>query len=172
MVISLAVVAVALSAVIFLSKKMAQISDSIALNHRLEARLETRNELTSVLNRDMQIIGTNNAGIENAFISSDNILGFITTLDNLAKKRSIIQVYRFGTPAPSSISAPFPISTIEYSNSLTTNLSSFSDYIKEFENLPYFTKIDGFTISSQDIGGWLGSSTISFRAILFTKAIQ
>ncbi|MEI6580679.1 MAG: hypothetical protein WCO07_00735 [bacterium] len=171
-IVSLIVVSITVIAIFFISKEVERISDSVALNHRLESELKKRTELLEALKNDVQRIGTNDIQIDNAFISSEDISGFINTLDNLAQKESITQVYRFETPIPSSMSAPFPISTISYSDSLTTNVSSFSNYLKEFEKLPYFTKIDGFNISSQDKTGWLGTSTISFRATLYTKSIQ
>ena len=171
-IISLVAVSISTVAIVFLSNKIENLSDSVALNHRLEAQLKKTNELSDTLKNDVQTIGTNNVDIENAFVSSDNILGFINTLDNLASQKSIMETYHFGTPAPSVISAPFPISTIEYSNSLETSLLNFSDYLKAFEKMPYFTKIDGFTISSQDPLGWLGMSTISFNATLYTKTAQ
>lgn len=171
-VISLAVVCVAFILINFISKKIERISDSVALNHRLLAELEKRTGLFEVLNRDAQIVGANDILIDNAFVSSDDISPFIDTFDNLGQNQSIKQTYHFETPVLTAISAPFPISTILYSNNITTNVSNFSGYLKAFEKLPYFTKIEGLNISSQNELGWLGESTISFRATLYTKATQ
>ncbi len=172
LIISLFVVSITMAAIIILSHKIERISDSVALDHHLEAQLKQRIELFEVLRHDAEIVGTNDVLIENAFVSSNNILGFIRELDTLAQKKSLNHVYHFDTPESSSISAPFLISTAAYSNNFTTNISNFSDYMKEFEKLPYFSKIEGLNITSQDERGWLGPSTISFRAILYTKTTQ
>lgn len=171
-IISLIVVSITFIVIVFLSNEIEHISDSVALNHRLKASLEQRIELFEILKHDRDIIGTNDVQIENAFAPSNNILGFINTLDGLATQNALTQVYRFETPTPSDLSAPFPISTISYSNSFEANISTFSTYLKEFEKLPYFTQIEGFSIASQGNLGWLGTSTISFRATLHTKTIQ
>lgn len=171
-IISLMAVSITAIAIVFLSNELDRVSDSVALNRHLKAALEKRIGLFEILKRDAQIIGTNDIRMENAFPPSDNILGFINTLDNLATQHAIAQVYHFETPVPSIISAPFPLSSISYSNSLGADLSTFSHYLKEFEKLPYFTAIEGFTISSPSDLGWLGTSTISFRATLYTKTIE
>ena len=171
-IISLVVIFITVTASLFISKEINKISDSTALNHRLGKELAERIEFLKTLKQDIKIIGTNDTKIEGAFTPSDNILEFINTLDNLASKNNLTQVYRFETPVPSTISAIFPIETISYSNNFQTNLSTFSSYLKEFEKLPYFTTIKGFSISSQDKLGWSGLSNVSFNATLYTKVIQ
>jgi hypothetical protein len=158
--------------VIFLSNEIKKVSDSVALNHRLETELKKRTELFDVLKHDVQIVGTNDTKIENAFLPSDNILEFVSILDSLATKNSLTQVYHFDTPTTTTVSAPFPISAISYSNSFAANVFSFSNYLKDFDKLPYFTKIEGFNISAQNKLGWLEVSNISFRATLYTKTTQ
>jgi len=170
--ITLAIFFVTIISIIFLSKEMSRMSDSVALNHKLEAELKNRTELLNVLGHDTQIVGTNDTLIENAFVPSDNIINFVNTLDNLAQTQSIPQTYHFGTPSPATISASFPISSIEYTNNLTTNVQSLLAYLKKFNELPYFTKINGITIASQDKSGWMGPSTITLQATLYTKSTQ
>lgn len=170
--ISLVVVFISITGIIFLSKEIGRISDSVALNHRLEKELIKRTTFLESLKNDIQIVGANDIKIDNAFVPSDNISGFVNALDGLATKIGVSQVYHFETPVPSAISSTLPILTISYSNSFGTNVLTFSNYLKELNKLPYYTKIDGFTISSQDKNGWLGNSTVSFRATLYTKATQ
>jgi hypothetical protein len=171
-IISFIVVLVTVMLIVFISKEIEKISDSVSLNHKLQAELTNRSESLKILNRDMQIIGENDNKIETAFIPADNILNFVSELDKLANKNNLIQIYRFETPASSNLAAPFPIGTISYSNNFTSNVSTFSSYLKEFENLPYFTKIDNINISSQDKAGWTNQSNISYKATLYTKKIQ
>jgi hypothetical protein len=168
----LCVVLVAVIATRFISKKIEHIADSVILKHRLEGELNKRAGLVEKVKHDATLVGKNDVAIDAAFVSSENILEFVNVLDAMAAKKSIKQIYNFETPALSAISAPFPIATIAYSDTLTTTVASFSDYLKEFENLPYFTKIDGFTIASQNDLGWEGESTVSYRATFYTKAVQ
>ncbi len=168
--ISLGAIFIASIAIFFLSSQIKRMSDAVALNHRLESELQKRTGLIEVLKHDSQIVGTNNTLIQNAFAPADNILGFINTLDSLAAKNSITQTYNFEVPVPSPIAAPFPISTIGYTNRFDSTLQGFTGYIKQFNKLPYYTKIDGFTIASQDKLGWTGSATITYHATLYSNA--
>ena len=90
----------------------------------------------------------------------------------MVNKNNLKQIYNFQVPIPSNITLPFPISTISYSNNLTGNISFFSNYLDTFEKLPYFTKIEGFTISSQSKNGWSDASNISYNAIIYAKTIE
>lgn len=170
--ISFGVVLITALAVWILAGKIRHLSDSVVLNHRLQAELQKRTGLFEVLKRDLQMVGTNDSKIESAFITSDNILGFVGALDNLATKDSFVQVYHFDTPAPSAISSPFPLSTISYSNSFNATMPSFSSYLTELNKLPYYTRVDGLSITSQDPLGWLGASTITYHATLFTRTAE
>ena len=172
-IISLIVISIVVGGIIFISKKIEVLSSSASTKNRLESELQKAADTLQVYKNDNEIVGANYINIENAFAPTNNILGFINTLDNLLNDaKTIKQVYNFETPISSSISAPFPISTISYTNSFTANITTFSNYLKDFEKLPYFTNIENFTISSQDKTGWTGISTISFRAILYAKTIQ
>ncbi|MEI6280613.1 MAG: hypothetical protein WCP17_01255 [bacterium] len=170
--IALLVISFVLIAISFISSQITRMSNAVSLNHRLEAELVEKTELFKIIERDTQVIGTNNKRIENAFVPSDNILEFVNILDSLAIKNTINQAYHFETPIISGISAPFPISTIIFSNKFDVNVLTLSKYFKEFDKLPYFTKIDGFTISAQNQLGWQEVSALTFRGTLYTKAIQ
>lgn len=171
-IISLAVVLATSLGVIFLAGQIKHLSDSVATNHHLEAELQKRAGLFELLKRDAQIVGTNDSIINGAFASSDNILGFINAFDALASKNSLTQTYTFETPVVSAIPAPFPINTIAYTNRFEASVSDLSGYIMQFNKLPYYTKIDGINISSQDKLGWNGPSTIMFHATLYTRGAQ
>lgn len=170
--ISLVAIITAAVACFFLAKEITRVSDAAAQNRRLAAALEKRTELLSTLSRDIQIIGESDTLFAKAFIPSDNILEFISALESIALKNTITQSFRFETPAPSSLSSPFPLSTVGYTNTLSLNIFTLTNYLKDFENLPYFTKIENLNISSQDPAGWRGASTVSLRATLYTNATQ
>lgn len=172
-IISLIVMAIAFVAIFFLKNEIEKITNTIVLNHKLETDLKNRTEFLSILENEAKIIGDNELLINNAFLTSDNISLFINKLDDLISSDKITQLYKFDTPIPSSKESPFPLATISYTNNLnSSDLETFSSYLKNFEKLPYFTKIESLEISSQDKLGWVGVSNISFKATLFTKATQ
>lgn len=170
--IALTAVAVAVIASFLFAREIARVSGAVIQNRHFATTLEKRTELFSTLAQNAQIVGTNDTLIDNAFVSSDNILEFVTALEKLALKNGATQSFHFETPVPASVSAPFPLSTIGYTNSLSLNVLTFSNYLKDFDTLPYFTKIESLTITSSDPAGWVGASSISFHATLYTKTAQ
>jgi hypothetical protein len=170
--IALGVVAISFTAIVFLSKEIERVSDNVVKNRNLANMLEKRTTLFSLLKKDALIVGNGDTIITNAFIPSNNILEFIASLESIALKNGVTQSFRFESPTSSSLEAPFPIATIGYSNSLNANVLTFSNYLKDFERLPYFTKIENITITSQDKTGWQSASTASFRASLYTKSSE
>lgn len=172
--IMFAAVGITIIVLLFFTKKIELITSTVIKNRNLVSMLEKRTELFSTLKRDTLLVGTNDKQIESAFPPADNILEFISVLDSLALKNGVTQSFHFDNPTPASdITAPFPLSIIGYSNSISGgNVSFLSNYLKGFEGLPYFTKINSLNITSSDETGWHGASTASFRAVLYTKAIQ
>lgn len=170
--IAVGVVGIALVVCLFLAQQITHLSDTVVKNRTLAVLLGSRTELFSLLKQNAAIVGSNDIAINNAFVPSDNILDFIASLESTGLKNSTTQSYRFDSPVAASIAAPFSLQTISYTNTLATNVLTFSNYLKDFERLPYFTKIDSMTISSQDKTGWQGASTATYRATLYTKASQ
>lgn len=171
-IISLSVIVVCIVAIFFIQKAIEKVTNTIVLNHKLETQLKKRTELISIIDRGSQVVGKNDTLIMNAFVPSNNISEFINKLDDLVFISGIKQTYRFDTPVPSTIVGPFPLSTISYSNSLTIDMNNLLIYLKNFEKLPYFTKIQSLNITSQDKVGWTGLSSVSMKAELFTKTTQ
>lgn len=171
--IALFFIVASLLCVLWTSKKIETLTETISLNQKLKVQLKERSELISVLEKDVQIVGNNNIIIKESFVPAENISSFINDLDKLAAQNSINQIYRFETPKPSDLSGLIQISSINYTNNMTTDLTSLLNYLKNFENMPYFTKIEGINISSQDKAlGWLGQSSVSFKAVLLTKTTE
>ena len=172
MAISLSVIIICILCVLFIQKEIEKVTNSIVLNHKLETQLKQRTELISIIDQGSRIVGKNDILINNAFVPSNNISEFINKLDDLVFISGVTQTYRFDTPTPSAITGPFPLSTITYSNNLTIDMTNLLIYLKNFEKLPYFTKITSLNISSQGINGWVGVSTVSMKGELFTKTTQ
>lgn len=170
--IALVVSTFAAAVVFFLSDQITKISTRTIKDRHLATMLSERTELLSNLKHQTDIIGSNDEIIKNAFIPSSNILEFVAVLKDLAVKNGITQAFHFSSPAPSSLGTPFPLATITYQNTISlTNVTSFINYLKEFEKLPYFTKIDSLSITSQK-GDWRTESTISFSATVAAQIAQ
>lgn len=165
-------IVISLIVTILLSRQIARLSSDTQKNRLLARALEKRTDLFTAIKRDSALIGTNDILIEQAFIPSDNILEFVAALESLSLRNGVVQAFHFDVPTPSGIPAPFPLATIAYSNSLSGNLSTFSNYLRDFERLHYFTKIESLNISSQDTSGWRGAGTMSYRASIQTNATQ
>ena len=171
-IVAIASVVITIIVVWVLLGEIARISDSVLKNRQLADKLSHRTELFSVLARDADIVGTNDVVIEHAFVPADNILGFVSALENVSIKNNTIPSFHFSTPVASSIPAPFPISSIEYQNSASLDVYALMAYLKDFESLPYFTKINSLSFTSQGSTGWRGPGSVSFNATLYTKASQ
>ncbi|MBI5077792.1 MAG: hypothetical protein HZB11_00255 [Candidatus Yonathbacteria bacterium] len=161
--VTLGVLALASVAVFFLSNQIANISAKATSERRLATILSERTALLSNLKNETEIIGANDAIIKNSFIPSNNILGFVATLKNLALKTGLTQALGSFTLGASTIGTSFPVGIITYQNTVSSNVPMFINYLKEFEQLPYFTKIDSLSISAGG-GDWSTSATISFSA--------
>lgn len=170
--IALAAISVAALASYFLAREITRVSLGAIQNRHLAATLEKRTELFSTLARDAQTVGTNDVLFDHAFLSSDNILEFISVIESIALKNGTTQSFHFENPVPTPTQAPFPLSTIGYSNTLSLNVFVLANYLKDFEHLPYFTKIENLTITTGDPAGWRGASSVSFHATLYTKTAQ
>lgn len=172
-VIAFGTMGVAFLLIIFFANKIETIADTIVKNRTLATTLEKRTELLSTLKHDRALIGENDKKIEGAFLRADNILEFIAVLEDLALRNGVTQAFSFSVPTPTEYSASFPVSAITYSNTINGTATTITQYLKEFESLPYFTKINSMNISSQDKTlGIRGQSSVSYQASLFTKSAQ
>lgn len=170
--IALTAIGIAMIASYFLARQISHISETVIQNRHLATSLEKRTELFSTIARDIEYIGKNDTLIESAFVPSDSIFEFMSALESIALKNGVTQSFRFENPVPSPVAAPFPLSTIAYTNTLSLNAPSLANYLKDFERLPYFTKIENLSISSSDAIGWRGASSASYRASLYTRSAQ
>lgn len=171
-IIAVVAVGVAIVTVWLMSREVSRLSDSVVKNRELAEKLGHRTELFSVLARDAEIVGGNDTVIERAYIPAENLPEFIAVLENLAKKNDVAQSFRLASFAPAPQTAPFPLSTIEYQNSMALNIYSLIKYMKDFESLPYFTKINSLGFTAQGPTGWRGAGSTSWSATLYAKTNQ
>jgi len=171
-IITILAIITAASSVWILSQQITRLSEDVQKNRSLASMLEKRMELFASVKRDTELVGTNDVLIERAFVPLNNILDFVAMLEGLALKNGVTQAFHFENPVPSTIPIPFPLAMVPYSNSLNGNLASFSNYLKDFERLHYFTKIENLSISTQSKTGWRDAGTMSFQANIQTNATQ
>ncbi len=172
MLIAFVVVFSCLICILFLSRSIDHIASSVVQNRKLAQALAERTALLSQLKRDTEIVGNNTQTITHAFPPSDNVIEFISALESIALKNGISQSFRFSSPTPANIASPIPLYLVSYQNTLTVNLPTFIQYLKDLENLPFFTTIDGFNITSQSAQGLQGLTAASITATLYTRGTQ
>ena len=154
-------IAVAASIVIFTGEQISKISNSLIEQRTAAFILEKRSETISRLAKDFVTVGNTDEKIKNAFPPVDNILGFVATLENLFVQNSIQGTYSFGTPSEAG-------DYIDYGLNINANIFSLINYLKSFENLPYFTRILSIGLGAQG-NGWEGNSLVSLRAKIYTR---
>lgn len=169
--IALGVIIVAVIFVSVLSGKITAVSASTAKDRQTATALSEQTSLLSNLKRESEIIGTNQEVFEDSFIPSNNILAFVSALDSLAQKNGLTHNPHFSTPVASTLGTPLPLNTVSYQNTFITTLPLFISYLKDFENLHYFTKIQAINITSAN-ANWQTDASISFTADVSTKIIQ
>lgn len=170
--ITLAFVIVSFGIILFVSSKITKIATETAANRHLAATLSERTSLLSNLKHETDIIGPNATIIKQTFIPSNNILEFVAILKSLALKNGITQSLNFASPSPASLGTTFPLATIPYQNTISSsNVSIFINYLKDFEKLPYFTKIDSLSISSGS-ADWRNTSSISYSATVAAQTVE
>lgn len=146
-----------------------KISNSIYEKESLALLLEKRNENLNNLKTELEKIGNADESIESAFPTSDNILEFVSAMEGLASTYSVKQNLKFGNsvPAPELTTANLEFLVIDYNLSVTANITVLINYLKEFENLSYFTTINSVAISSPS--NWFSESQITIQAKLYLK---
>ena len=169
---ALAVVIVSFGVILFISRKITKMATETATNRHLVATLSERTSLLSNLKRETDIIGPNDKILKQTIIPSNNILEFVAILKSLALKNGITQSLNFSSPTPASLGTAFPLATISYQNTISSaNVSIFINYLKDFEKLPYFTKINSLNISSGS-ADWRSTSYISYSATVAAQTIE
>ncbi|OHA79570.1 MAG: hypothetical protein A2747_03985 [Candidatus Yonathbacteria bacterium RIFCSPHIGHO2_01_FULL_44_41] len=169
--IAFAVVLFTSGVVFFLSGQITKVSNRTAKDRQLVTMLSERTAVLSNLKHDTDIIGANESTIKQAFIPSNNILEFVAAFENLASKNGLTQAFHFSSPTTMDTGSPITLTTIGYQNNISSNVSVFINYLKDFERLPYFTKIDSINISSGK-EGWYGTAAISFSATIIARSTQ
>jgi len=167
-----AIIAVAItSAVVFiLSGQIDRISKMIQEQKTISRKTELRVGAINNLRKDLSIVGDSDQKIKNALPPIDNILNFTSVLESLSGK-NIKETTNFDSPIPSSIFLDSSsLYLVNYSLTLNgDNINTLIDYLKNFEELPYFTNAASISLSAPTSAGWDGDSTLVISAKIYAR---
>lgn len=154
-------------AVSFFSWQFEKINTALSEKRKLSYVLEKRSETTAILRKSFTQFDTPEENIKAALLSADDILPFVTVLENTAKNVGLYHTLQFGGLTPYA-GDPIRIVRTDFSVAARGNMKTFVRYLEAFETLPYFTGIRSFTISS-GAEGWAGEASISASGVLYVK---
>ena len=162
-------VSVSLFVVIYSSKQLAKISDSISEKKRVSFVLEKRSETYANLKNNSVMLQAGYGAIEASLVPSDDISGFIGALETLGIQSGVTQSYQFGTPAISAKSNDLTITSIDYSLKIGTNVYGLIAYLKNFESMPYLSGVLNLNVSAGGARGLDDVSNVSMNARLYVR---
>lgn len=165
----LVAISVSLFVVVYSSKQIAKISDSISEKKRVSFVLEKRGETYANLKNNSAMLGASDRVVEASLVPSDDISGFIGALETLGIQSGVTQSYQFGTPVISAKSDELTITSIDYSLKVGTNIYGLVAYLKNFESMPYLSGILNLNVSAGGARGLDDVSNISMNARLYVR---
>ncbi|MBI5147849.1 MAG: hypothetical protein HZA37_01720 [Parcubacteria group bacterium] len=155
--------AAAFAVAFFLGEQIVKSGNSVVEQQTLLFILEKRTDVLSQMRRDFEIIGNADETINQAVPSAENILNFVAALESLGVRSGVSQSFRFGTPTP----IPGDFQEIGYDLSVAASLPAMIAYFENFEKLPYFTDIAGFSVSS--VGGVESAGTAQIKSKVYVR---
>jgi len=158
-------VAVVITSII--GNKIRQDSDAMRQKAALTHLLENRSAAAAGLKEKLAPLGDIDAQIESAFPTTDNVLDFVSAMESLAQSAKITQTLHFEAPTPFDSDEALSLSAMDYNATLTGEINPLINYLKGFENLPFFTQISSISITSGS--GWQAETTIHLVAKLYIR---
>lgn len=160
--------AVAIVVVTFFGTKIKTISNALQEQKLLTMVLEQRNATAATLREDFKQIGSNDQKIREAFLSTNDVLDFVGSLETIAAQNSMQETIKFGTPEPATTPAnEFTVVPIGYTINANGTEATLVNYLKQLESLPYFAGITSITIASGSTVGWNDRSTITLQGKIY-----
>jgi hypothetical protein len=164
------IVAIAVIAARYLIKRIEKVNSAMQENKKTSYLLENRDRINKDIQKNFAAVDPNyEKKISAALPSIYNILPFVEALESLAKKNSLQQVINFSQPVPTT-EAPGPLSlvSLDFNISLAGgNIDTFTAYLKDFEELAYFTTISNISLTSAS--GWEDNSSINLSGRLYAQ---
>ncbi len=134
--------------------------------------IKNQSEINANIQKDFKNIDPDyEKKIMNSLPSVYNILTFVAVMDDLAARHSLEQVINFSQPTgPLEPTEPLKIFTINFTLTLNkVTIDNFINYLKEFEELPYFASIDNASLVGSGASGWLDNSSLTLSGKLYAR---
>jgi len=156
--------------VYFLRNQINSINASIAEKKEMNYLIANREEVDRKINADFSGVDPQyEKKIADSIPSVYNILSFVDALESLSKKYSFKQNLSFNQPTSAAeISGPVSLMLINFNVAIDEiNIEVLTNYLKDFEKLPYFVSINSINYLAQNNGGWRENSSINISGRLY-----
>lgn len=157
---------ISLAGSFYLMGQINKISESVVEKRTMLSLYQNSQEQFAALKEDVPKVSSYLDTVENVFPSSENIIPFINTMEGLADKTGAQQSFKFENIAPTPVLGT-ELNAVPFSVILSGNKSQFLSYLASLEKLPYFTKIESFSMTTSQ--NFEGQSQMNIRGLLFIK---
>lgn len=154
----------------FLTKQITKINSSLGEKKEMDYLITNREAVNIKIQTEFLEIDPNyETKINEAVPSVYNVLAFVDVMESLAKKYSFKQTLNFEQPTPvTDISGPINLTVIKFNLIISeANVNNFTDYLKDFEKLPYFASINSINYLGTSDNGWANNSTINITGSFY-----
>ena len=165
------IAAVSSTAIYFLSKQIAQKNLSMREKKDLDYLIRNQEELNQKIQNDfVEVDPAYREKITSSLPSVYNILSFVDAMESLSKKYSLQETLNFNQPEPAGIPGQLSLARINFNLSLSgANVDTFTNYLKDFESLPYFTSIKTISLVAAGKQGWSDTSVINISGSFYAQ---
>lgn len=165
--LTLVVILVVITATTILGGEISKTADALHSKASLIKLVESRSLDAAMLQKKLEPLGDIDAKIESAFPTQDNVVDFVSAMDALAVQSQVTQTLSFNAPNPIPSSDILPLAVMEYSGTVTGPVNILSAYLKNFEDMTFFTQITSMNLTSSS--GWSNDATLNFQARLYIR---
>lgn len=169
-IITLIIIALSCVAIYFFNKQISKINSSLGEKKEMDYLITNRESVNNKIQTEFLEVDPNfEKKINEAIPSVYNVLVFVDSMESLAKKYSFKQTLNFDQPVPvTDISGPINLTVIKFNLTISdANVDSFTNYLKDFEKLPYFASISSINYLGTSDSGWLNNSTINITGSFY-----
>lgn len=163
----IAIVVLSLLAIFEIKKKIEIKAKQIFEKQTMLAAIENRNENYSSLKSKYEIVKENLPIMKNLLPEEENLDVPIKALENLAPETNNTQMLKFESAASSKTEGE-NAKKINFSTTLTGNFETFTKYLEDLYNMPYFIKINSIDVKNST-GIYSSNGQMTINATLFYR---
>lgn len=179
-IIKLAISAVAVAALggagwlaaAYFSGQIVEISRLIQEERRLSFALENRGKTAQKLEGDFSLVSPDyESKILSALPLIDDISPFSASIASLAQKHGVGYALNFNNPTvPAERGSNLNIVGLDYQLTISNaSVSLLSDFLADFEKLPFFNGLSNLSITGADSAGWTGNSNAALNGKIYVR---